>query len=372
MTSPDRAKREKAALVARYGTRSNSIAAFQITNTLLPYLLVFYLAMRSLDVSYWLSGALVLLLSLFTLRLFVLLHDCGHNSLFRTPALNKAVGFALGVCCGMPQYVWSSHHCYHHATNGNWSKYRGALGVLSTEEFARLSPTQQKIYQYTRHLAMAPIAGFLYFIFNPRITWALGSLKFVFCILTKKAAHPCTPLSEIGTQFKTKCWKTRREYWHMAGNNIVLLSLWALAIAHFGAATFFTVYILSLSLAGAAGLILFTVQHNFEGSYASDDGRWDYYQAALSGTSYLVLPRILNWFTADIAYHHIHHLSAQIPNYRLARCHDENAHLFEAVPRITLNGITGAMRHILWDIQGERLVSVGEYQAVACGTPETA
>ncbi len=367
MISPDRLKREKTSLVSRYGDSSNAAASIQLINTLVPYVILFYLAMESVTVSYWLTAGLTVLLALFTLRLFVLLHDCGHHSLFRSPVLNRMCGFMLGVCCGMPQYVWSSHHAYHHATNGNWNKYRGALCILSTEEYARLSPRQQKTYRYSRNILIAPFAGFLYFIFNPRFTWAVGSLKFIAYLLRTKITHVDRPLKEIAGQFKTKYWKTSKEYWHMFGNNVVLLSLWGLAIAYFGAATFFTVYIISLSLAGAGGLILFTVQHNFEGSYASDDAHWNYYQAALDGTSYLLLPRILNWFTADIAYHHIHHLSAQIPNYNLARAHNENTHLFEGVRRIKLTGITDAMRYILWDTAGQKLVSLQQYETTKAG-----
>ncbi len=367
MSSPDRLKREKASLLSRYGDSSNTAASIQLVNTLVPYVVLFYFAMESVTVSYWLTAGLTVLLALFTLRLFVLLHDCGHNSLFRGPTLNKMFGFILGVFCGMPQYVWSNHHAYHHATNGNWNKYRGALSILSTEEFARLSPRQQRIYRYSRNILNAPVAGFLYFIFNPRYTWLLGSLKFIAFVLSTKATHFDKPLREIAAQFKTKYWKTSKEYWHMFGNNVVLLSLWGVAIGHFGAVTFFAVYIISMSLAGAAGLILFTVQHNFEGSYASDDAHWNYYQAALDGTSYLVFPKIINWFTADIAYHHIHHLSAQIPNYNLARAHKENSHLFEGVRRIKLTEITDAMRYILWDTAGQKLVSLRQYHLAKTG-----
>jgi omega-6 fatty acid desaturase (delta-12 desaturase) len=367
MITPDRIQREKAALVSRYGERRNITASIQLLNTIVPYAAVFYLALRAGAVSLWLSAALTVLLALFTLRLFVLLHDCGHNSLFRTPVLNKTFGFLLGVLCGMPQYVWSKHHSHHHATNGNWSRYRGALGILSTEEFARLSPRQQRAYQLSRNVLLAPFAGFLYFIFNPRYTWAVGSLKFLGHVLRTKAAHIDRPLSEIVAGFRTKYWKTGTEYWHMCANNVVLLGLWAVAINEFGAVTFLAVCVVSTALAGAAGLILFTVQHNFEGSYASDDARWNYYQAVLDGTSYLVLPKVLNWFTADIAYHHVHHLSAQIPNYNLARAHRDNRHLFERVRRVRLTEIAAAVRYILWDISAQKLVSVRQYQAARVG-----
>src|SRR5262249_34843390 len=110
-------------------------------------------------------------------------------------------------------------------------------------------------------------------------------------------------------------------------------------------------------------IALFTVQHNFRHSYASGDEGWDYDAAAMEGTSFLVLPGWLNWFTANIGYHHVHHLSASIPNYRLARCHAENLHLFSDVPRIRLAEVPEAVTHILWDTAARRLVSVAEFES---------
>ena len=129
-----------------------------------------------------------------------------------------------------------------------------------------------------------------------------------------------------------------------------------------GPALFFTVYVISVSLAGGAGIVLFTVQHNFEHSYATGDEGWDYDTAAIEGTSFLVLPRWLNWFTANIAYHHIHHLSATIPNYLLAKCHAEYEPLFSDVTRVKLSGIPGALKYILWDTRARRIISVAEYR----------
>jgi len=147
----------------------------------------------------------------------------------------------------------------------------------------------------------------------------------------------------------------------MFGNNVALLCIWWAACAHFGAAEFFTVYLISLILGGAAGIIIFTIQHNFESSYASDDAHWNYHQANVEGTSYLTLPRVVNWFSADIAYHHIHHLSARIPNYRLAACHREYAYLFGAVRRIRLRDIPRSFKCILWDTVNRRIISVAQF-----------
>jgi len=146
----------------------------------------------------------------------------------------------------------------------------------------------------------------------------------------------------------------------MTWNNLFLFATWALMCWAVGPLLFFPCYLVSGSLAGGYGIVLFTVQHNFEHSYASADEGWDRDLAALRGTSYLRLPGWLNWITADSAYHHVHHLCAAVPNYRLAACHREHAELFSSVQRVGLFEIPSALKHILWDVSARRLVSVAE------------
>lgn len=361
MNATEKFKAASPEIVKKYADCSNTKAIIQCLNTLVPYFVLFYLAMSSLAISWWLSAVYILLLSLFIVRIFMLMHDSGHHSLFETGTQNVISGFFTGVFVGMPQYVWSEHHNYHHATNGNWDKYRGPLSILSVSEYEKLSPGKQKFYRYSRNILLAPAGAFMYFIFNPRFNWMLGSLKFCFSVIGSKLKDFQTPLKTIIAGQESRLWKSGKEYRHMTMNNIVLLGTWVAASWYFGAATFFTVYIISLSLAGAAGIIIFTIQHNFEGSYASEDWDWDYHFAALKGTSFLTFPKIINWFGADIAYHHIHHMSARIPNYNLARCHKEYAYLFDEVTRIRLGDIAKAFKYILWDTEGRRIISVAQY-----------
>jgi omega-6 fatty acid desaturase (delta-12 desaturase) len=168
-------------------------------------------------------------------------------------------------------------------------------------------------------------------------------------------------LKAYAASFETRYWKSAKEYWHIFWNNLVLLSIWGLLCWRFGTVPFFAVYLISASLAGAVGIILFTVQHNFEHSYASVSSGWDLDTGAIEGTSLLVLPRWLNYFTANIAYHHVHHLSARIPNYRLKGCHNENRHLFRDVTRLSLLQIPQASRCILWDARARQIISVAQY-----------
>ena len=111
------------------------------------------------------------------------------------------------------------------------------------------------------------------------------------------------------------------------------------------------------------------MQHNFEHSYAAPTATWDYDRGAMEGTSFLVLPQWMNWFTANIGYHHVHHLSAAIPNYRLVRCHVESADLLGDVPRITLWQVPAALRCLLWDTRAERIISFNEYELAAKTSP---
>jgi omega-6 fatty acid desaturase (delta-12 desaturase) len=318
----------------------------------LPLAALWCLVLPSAGISYWLTAAITPLIALFLVRVFVLMHDCGHGSLFRSGWLNRSFGFILGVISGMPQYVWSQHHAFHHSTNGNWAKYRGPFVVDTADEYAAMNERRRRRYRLLRRLPMLPLHALGYALVMPRYTWLMGSLGLLWHrVLGRKG------------EFGTKYWSSPAEFWHMTLNNVVLLGLWLAMSLAIGPALFFAVYVTSLSLATAVGIAVFTVQHNFEGSYASGDEGWDYHEAAIRGTSFLVLPAWVGWFTANIAYHHIHHLSARIPNYRLAECHAAYQHLFVEVPRIRLSEVPHALEYILWDTRARRIVSVAEFEA---------
>lgn len=352
----------KRTIVDRHARPDNLKALSQALTTLLPLAALWYGAAPSARVSYWLTAGVIVLMSLFLLRVFVLMHECGHGSLFRTARLNKAFGFLFGVVSGMPQYVWSRHHRHHHSTNGNWNKYRGPLNVIPVDEYAAMTAGQQRRFRNARNIRLVPFAGFLYLIFHPRITLLRGSTSLVRHIIKSKIAQPGISIKAHALAFKTPHWSSAREYRHMLFNSVVLICLWGLMAWAAGPMLFLVCYTVSVSLAGGAGILLFTVQHNFEHSYASHDEGWDCNTAAITGTSFLVLPRWLNWFTANIAYHHVHHLSARIPNYCLVECHNENQHLFSAVTRIRFSQIPRAFRCILWDTLSRSIVSVAEYE----------
>lgn len=349
--------------------RPDNLKGFaSVATTLLPLAALWYGAVLSTGVSYWLTAAVIALISLFLLRAFVLMHECGHGSLFRTARLNRVFGFVFGVVTGMPQYVWSRHHQHHHATNGDWARYRGPLNVIPVDEYAAMTPPQQRRFRNARNIWLVPLAGFIYLILNPRFTLLKGSVSLVRHIIRRKIALPGLSIKTHALDFKTPYWTSAAEYWHMVWNSVALLGLWVLMAWLVGPLLFLTCYTISVSLAGGAGILLFTVQHNFEHSYASASENWDANAAVMEGTSFLVLPRWLNWFTAHIAYHHIHHLSSRIPHYCLVAIHDEHRHLFTGVTRLKLAQIPRAFTYILWDTALRRIVSVAEYDQAAAAT----
>lgn len=368
MVSRESFGRQKCAMIGRYARSDDIKGLIQVSTTLVPFVLLWWAAIWCAGTSPWLTAIPLLLIILFTVRIFGLMHDCGHGSLFRSRGLNRGAGFLFGVLSGMPQYVWAQHHNYHHAHNGNWDRYRGPYTTLSVDEYAALTRTQQRMYRSKCSAAAAPIAGFIYLIFNPRFTWLKGSIGLLIHTVRQKLAQPGVSLKLHAASYRTRYWSSSREYRHMLWNNLVLLSIWVLMCWACGPARFFAIYLLSVSVAGAVGIVLFTVQHNFEHSYASDTAHWDIDTGAMEGTSFLVLPRWLEWFTVSIGYHHVHHLSAAIPNYRLAACHDEYQHLFPEVTRLRLCNVLGALQCILWDTRARRIISMTEYrQSLSAG-----
>lgn len=353
-------------IVQRHATPSDLRGALQFLSVLAPLALL-WIALPAWQDSAWAVAAATMALSLFLLRGFVLMHDCGHHTLFRTRSLNRIGGFLLGVLAGMPQQVWAENHRYHHLTNGNWAKYRGPLNVACVSDYLAMDERQRRRYRLARHILLSPVAGCLYFLVNPRITWLRASLYLVRQRLARRGAAASTD-----TALPPYC-ASMTHYRYMLWNNLVLLGAWGAMAWAVGGGLFFVCYVVSGSLAGGYGIVLFTVQHNFEHSYASADEGWDRDEAALHGTSFLRLPRWLNWITADAAYHHVHHLCASVPNYRLAACHRENEALFSTVRRVHLFEIPSALEHILWDVASRRLVSVAEVmrrtQAAASASP---
>ncbi len=347
-------------VLAPYMKSNNLRATYQILNTVVPYILLWFLAVKAASISLWLLPPILVLMVLFLLRCFSLMHDCGHYALFSSRQVNRLMGFMLGVINAIPQYAWSRDHAYHHKTNGNWELYRGVATFLSTEEFAQLNDFDQKLYGILRQPIMTLPGGFFYLTIQPRLVLLLGSYDFMMHVFTCLRQNPGMGFAAIISSHKSKHWPTAGEFWDVLLNNICVVGGWIVMSNLIGAGLFFSIYSIVLTFAGAIFISVFFVQHNFEGSYAHKTQGWDYLKGAIEGSSYLDLPAILRWFTADISYHSIHHLSERIPNYNLEACHYRNIHLLSQVKTIRISDMLHCSRFILWDADSNSLASIPE------------
>lgn len=337
-------------------------ATFQILNTVVPYCFLWFLTVKAAAISVWLLPPLIILMTLFSLRCFSLMHDCGHYSLFRSKQINRIIGFLLGIINAIPQYAWSRDHAYHHKTNGDWERYRGVADFLSTTEFAQLTPSQQKTYEILRHPLMALPGGFFYLALQPRLSLIAGIYGFIVHAATCLSTNPRIHLSEILSTHQSKHWKSSTEFWDLLLNNVCVISSWIILSSLLGASFFFSIYSSVLTLSAMIFIWIFFMQHIFEGSYAHTTEGWNYITGAIEGSSYLQLHPILKWFTANIGYHNIHHLSERIPNYHLEACHNQNIHLLSKVKTLTIDRMFTCAKFILWDPDSNSLVSIASFR----------
>ncbi len=352
-------------VLAPYMQSSDLWATYQILNTVVPYLLLWILAVKAASISVWLLPPIMVLITLFSARCFALMHDCGHYSLFRSKRVNRAIGFMLGVINAIPQYPWSRGHAYHHKTNGDWERYRGPSALMSTEEFTHLSPTAQRRYELLRHPLMIFPGGFFYLAIKPRLALIAGIYGLIKHSQTCLKQDPGMSLAKIFSSYQSRNWYTVGEFWDLLFNNICVVGGWILLGYLFGFGFFLSVYSITLTCSAAIFICVFFVQHNFDGSYAHKTAGWDYLRGAIEGSSYLALPTVLRWFSANIGYHNIHHLSERIPNYHLEACHNQNYHLLAKAKILRMSDMADCFKFILWDASSNRLVSIASFRQSA-------
>ena len=289
------------------------------------------------------------------------MHDCGHQSLFKSKAINRIAAFLLSIIHAMPHHPWSRGHAFHHKHNGNWNQYRGPSALTTRREYEKKSRNSQLLYQLLRHPATLFPGGFYYLVIKPRVALLLGFIEI--CTIGAidgfrklSSGKSFNPFSFIKTHNSSFFYTKEEVYDTIANTACVSLAWWWIgsAIGHWH---FWILYISIMSTSAAIMIAVFFVQHNFPDSYTSGDDNWSYLKGAINGSSFLIMPGILNWFTADIAYHHVHHLSERIPNYRLRRCHEDKQNNFGEVKRLRLNQLWDCFSLILWDDESLQLVS---------------
>jgi omega-6 fatty acid desaturase (delta-12 desaturase) len=347
-------------ILAPYIRSNDRWAAWQIINTVIPYGLLWVLVVQAARISPWLTPPLLVLMILFSGRCFSLMHDCGHQSLFRSKRVNRGVGFLLGVINAIPQYPWSRGHAFHHKHNGNWDLYRGPSALVSTETFLAMNSFQQGWYQFLRHPLMLFPGGFFYLVIKPRVALLLGLAHYANHAARSWWNNPSLGLSAMHQTYQPKYWYTDLEFQDLVLNNLCVVASWFLLSKLIGAGLFWTLYSIVMACSAALFICIFFVQHNFESSYAHRSEGWSSLTGAIDGTSLLKLPAILNWFTADIGYHNIHHLCSRIPNYHLKECHLRNATLLTRATTLTVLQIPDCFEFILWDRTNDRLQSVAQ------------
>jgi omega-6 fatty acid desaturase (delta-12 desaturase) len=309
-------------VVAQYARPDLWRSTWQVVNTLIPYVALFYLSLRSMEISFWLTLPLTILTAGFMVRTFIIFHDCGHGSFFKSRRANDWLGRITGFLTFTPYYRWKHDHAIHHATAGNLDR-RGTGDVYTMTLQEYLTAPWWKKFGY--RVMRQPV--FMFFF---------GSI--IVFVITQRI-----PLKS-GSREQASTWWTN-----------LALSIWALGmILLFGWKAYLVVQLLVIFFGASAGIWLFYVQHNFEGTYWERHDQWDFLKASFQGSSFYKLPAVLQWFTGNIGFHHIHHLSPKIPNYKLPRCFKENP-VFHVKP-ITLLSSLKSLRLRLWDEEKCRMV----------------
>lgn len=291
----------------------------------MPFIILWYLAYKSLSVSYWLALVPSLLAAGFMTRVFIIFHDCTHHSFFRSRRVNRIVGTCMGVLTLFPFDQWGHEHSVHHATSGNLDKRgTGDIWTLTVNEYLAAPFRLRLAYRLYR---------------NPFVMFGLGPI-YVFLLKNRFNRKGARKKERMNTYL----------------TNVLIVALVGLLCWALGWQSFLLVHGSIFLIAGSIGIWLFYVQHTFEDSYFEEDKDWEYVKAAVEGSSFYKLPKILQFLTGNIGFHHVHHLSPRVPNYKLEEAHNNTLPL-KNVPTITLATSLRSIRFRLWDEQNNNFVT---------------
>jgi omega-6 fatty acid desaturase (delta-12 desaturase) len=329
--------------LAHYQKPSMGRSILQLANSMIPYLALWYLAYRLLEVSYWATLGVSVLAAGFLVRIFIISHDCGHGSLFKSRKANDIVGGVTSFLAFVPYYRWKREHSIHHASSGNLdNRGVGDIHMLTVEEYMALPRWRRIGYRLYR---------------NPIVMFGVGPL-YLFLIHYRFSPRNAT----------------LREKLSVIRTNVAIAAAITVMALTIGIKAFVLVQLPIIAFAATAGVWLFYVQHQYEGVYWERHENWDFLTQALEGSSFYRLPAILQWFSGNIGFHHIHHLSARIPNYYLERCQREVEEL-KSVRVLTLPRSFKSLAFRLWDEKRRRLVGfarVAEIRREQAASPDAA
>ncbi len=305
---------------------------WQMINTFIPFIFLWYLAYKSISISVVLTIFIDIVAALFLIRIFIIFHDCCHQSFFKNKTANKVLGTITGVVTLFPFSQWKHSHSVHHATSGNLDKRGiGDMWVLTVEEYVA-APFWTKI-QYRLYR-------------NPLIMFGFGPIYIVL----------------ISNRFNTKNAKLK-ERLNTYLTNILIVGVSALFCYTIGWENYLIVEGPIFFISAVLGIWLFYVQHQFEDTYFEEDADWEYVKAAVEGSSFYKLPKLLQWITGNIGYHHVHHLSPRVPNYNLESVHNNTLPL-QNVPTITLKTSFTSLKFKLWDEETKQFVGFKDIKSI--------
>lgn len=316
-------------IIARYAGSDVRISLWQVSSTLFFLFAGLYIAYAMMEPAPWLSALLILPLAGLLVRTFVIMHDCAHGSFLPWPKVNDAIGFVTGVLTFTPFQQWRRDHALHHASSGDLDRRgHGDVSTLTVTEYRALTWFGRLKYRLYRH---------------PFVLFGVGPLHMM---VLQRFRMPSLASGA-------------KQLWNVWMTNIALVAVTLLFIVLFGWKVALLVYFPAYYLAAAGGIWLFYVQHQFEEAYWERGKAWDYATAAITGSSHLRMPGILNWFTGHIGLHHVHHLGPKIPNYRLRKAHEENE-VFHVAPVLTMRTAFRTLRLTLWDEERGRMIGFRE------------
>ena len=312
-------------VIMRYNHPELRKSIWQIFNSVVPYIFMWYLMYRSLNYSYVITLLLSVVASGFLIRIFIIFHDCGHGAFFSSRKANEAVGMIMGIIAFTPYYKWHQQHKIHHATAGNLDKRGiGDVWTMTVDEYRNSSRWTRFFYRSFR---------------NPFILFSIGPLV-VILIQNRTSQKNMTKHDKLNVYLT---------------NTLILAMAFGISML-IGFKAYLLIQIPIIIVAHIAGLWLFYIQHQFDETSWERDPLWDYKTAAIKNCSYLKLPTVLQWFTGNIGFHHVHHLSPRIPNYNLERCHFENE-IFREIKPVYLLETFRALRLSLWDESTHTMIS---------------
>ncbi|MFB5544086.1 fatty acid desaturase [Bacillus cereus] len=318
--------------VAPYEKSTIKKSVWQLINTVVPFIILWYLAYKSLSVSYLLAVVPSLLAAGFMTRIFIIFHDCTHYSFFKSRRANRIVGTCMGVLTLFPFDQWGHDHAIHHATSGNLDKRgTGDIWTLTVDEYVAAPLRLRLAYRLYR---------------NPFVMFGLGPI-YVFLLKNRFNRKGARQKERMNTYL----------------TNIIIVAVVAILCWAIGWQSFLLVHGTIFLIAGSVGIWLFYVQHTFEDSYFEEDKDWEYVKAAVEGSSFYKLPKILQFLTGNIGFHHVHHLSPRVPNYKLEEAHNNTLPL-KNVPTITLATSLRSLRFRLWDEKSNNFVSFKEVKNI--------